>query len=55
MFGDSMYIVLGVIIILLLIVTIIYHVDKNKITKELIKIEKENGTLKDNTKKKSKK
>lgn len=38
-----MYIVLGIIIILLLIVTVIYYKDKNKITKELEKIEKENG------------
>ena len=47
-----MYIVLGVIITLLLIVTIIYYKDKNKITKELEKIEKENGTIKKNRKRK---
>lgn len=42
--GDKMYIVLAIIATLFIIVTIIYFKDKNKIVKELNKIEKENGT-----------
>ena len=38
-----MHIVLGIIIILFLVVTILYYKDKTKITKELEKIEKQNG------------
>lgn len=40
-----MYIILGIIICLLIIVNVVYFFNKNKITKELTKIEKENGTL----------
>lgn len=40
-----MYIILGIIICLLIIVNVMYFFNKNKITKELTKIEKENGTL----------
>lgn len=47
-----MYIILGIIICLLIIVNFVYFFNKNKITKELTKIEKENGTL--NTKKENK-
>ena len=40
-----MYIILGIIICLLIVVNVVYFFNKNKITKELTKIEKENGTL----------
>jgi len=49
-----MYIVLGMMLVLLLIVTIIYHKNRIKITKELEKIEKENGVSYKSKKKKYK-